>query len=103
MTQVLVRNEILDQFDRNDDIESCFLHLFQAADYSDFPPVGEFTFRNSKVNDLDADTLEYLKTMKVDTDDILLVSSYLAQGFITTMRGYTEKLNEILTGNNNEC
>ena len=100
--KLLVRNEIIEVLeDADSNWHNFILALYQAANHTDFSMV-DFNMNNAKVIDVDdADVIHYLNLLKIDTEDILKVSSLLADGFITIMRNYSLKLKELITGNNN--
>ena len=97
--QLLVRKEITDYFeDIGENLERHILTIFQHADRDKFPVVN-FNVDNSTIwNIKDEDTIHYVSMLKVDTKDILKVSSLLADGFIHLLRGYSDKVEELLVG-----
>jgi hypothetical protein len=96
---LLVRKEITDFFeDIGENLERHILTIFQHAERGNFPAV-TFNVDNSTIWDIkDENTIHYVSILKVDTKDILKVSSLLADGFIHFLRGYFDKVEELLIG-----
>lgn len=95
--KILVRQEIIDVLeDCNPDYKMYFINLFVESDTNDYPNVN-FNVDNCKVVDVDdSEIINYLKFKTIDTDDILLVSTLLCDGFIKTMRDYSDTLKTLI-------
>jgi hypothetical protein len=100
--KLLVRNEIIEVLEEADsDWHKFILALYEAANHTEFSKV-DFNMNNAKVIDVDDDdVIHYLNLLKIDTQDIIKVSTILADGFITIMRNYSAKLKELITGHKN--
>jgi ABC-type metal ion transport system substrate-binding protein len=96
--QILVRTEIQDVFEEiGQPVAKHILSLFENAHFEDYPTVS-FSLDNCSVVDInDYDVLDYLRAKQIDTDNILLVSTLFASGFVNTMRCYSNKLAELIT------
>jgi hypothetical protein len=95
--QVMIRNEIPDYFeDTNLNFTEYLYKLIELA-ANDFPIVS-FTLDNSIVLSLDDDKsnklIEVCKFKQVDKDDIILLSTLIASGFIELIKGYANTIEE---------
>ena len=91
--KLLVRNEIQDFFEENSiDYTKYIKTLLEWGDFNNLTQVN-FNIDNTSVIDIENDeTIKYLKYKKVDSDDILVVSSILCDGFIKLIRAYYDTL-----------
>ena len=98
--KLLVRDEIQEFFQENNiDYTKYIKTLLEWGDGNNLTPVN-FNIDNTSVIDIknDDEIIQYLKYKKVDSDDILVVSSLLCDGFLKLIRGYYDTLESELTG-----
>jgi hypothetical protein len=104
---LLVRKEILDVLEEINQLSDKDFYISKFIEDSDLTnaesvaPV-QFDINNCKLISIDSPGLkELLDLYHIDSQNILLVSTLLAHGFITTMQGYYSTLERLITGKSN--
>ncbi|MGO9579692.1 MAG: hypothetical protein ACLP2P_09800 [Desulfobaccales bacterium] len=102
--KLLVRDEIQEVFQENNiDYTKYIKTLLEWGDANNFIPV-TFNIDNTSVIDIknDDEINQYLKYKKVDSEDILLVSSIICDGFLKLIRAYYDTLESTIMGKSND-
>ncbi|MGO8762324.1 MAG: hypothetical protein ACLQUS_10080 [Desulfobaccales bacterium] len=101
--KLLVRDEIQEFFQENSiDYKEYIQTLLEWGDGNNLTKVN-FKIDNTSVIDIEDDEIiKYLKYKRIDSDDILAVSSLLCDGFIKLIRAYYDTLESTITGKSND-
>ena len=105
--EVLVRKEILDVLEEINQLDDKDFYISKFIEDSDLQnavsvsPV-QFDINNCELISIDSPGLkELLDLYHIDSQNVLLVSTLLAHGFLTTMQGYYSTLEHLITGKPN--
>ncbi len=104
---VLVRKEIIDVLEEINQLNNKDYYISRFIEDSDLKNADSvlpvtFDKNNCELISIDSPGLkELLKLYHIDSNDILVVSTLLAHGFITAMKGYYTTLEHLITGKPN--
>jgi hypothetical protein len=98
MIRFLVRKELVEFADEMHlDYKQVLPGILRASDCKEFPVVNFNTNNCEPIEVADRDVVDYLEYQEIDINDIILVSTILADGFIKSIRGWQDTIEAEIT------